>query len=237
MALEDSANMALRQRIEALYQRLVAAFTRSDDFVAFEKGTAPLEAYDRFVSNVVRAHLRSPQLLAFLYSLAPPDAAPDLLRTLLEELGIAEADGVTSPSMLRELAKGAGLGPYLPELEDMAAQDTRQMVVDPLLYGTLKEVGLAGLCEVVAFAYLLSRTARRIATALAVHRGLSAETLEWFSFHSEVDIQAAERGLDDLVAYADSYALDDDEAFTICEMALGENPFIKRYFGEVAFCA
>jgi len=224
--------MPLRQRIEALYRKHVAAFTAGPDFVAFEKGTAPLEAYDRFLSHVVRYHLRAPQALAFLFALAPPDAAPDLLRKLLEELGTADA--ASEPGMLRELARGAGLGPALPELEGLAAQDMRQVAVEPLLYGTLKEVGLAALCELVAFEYLLSRTARRIATALAVHRGLSAETLEWFGYRSEADVQQAERGLDALVAYADFYDLDDDEAFTICEMALRENPFSKRYFGESA---
>lgn len=226
--------MSLRDRVEALYERLVTEFTACAEFKALEHGAASLEEYDRFLSNVVRAHLKSPQALAFLYSLAPPDAAPRLLHTMLEELGIEVLSDVAHPSMLRELAKGAGLGPLLPELEEQAAADIRQVVVEPLLYGTLKEVGLAALCEIVAFEYMLSRTARRMATALAACRGLTAETLEWFTHHSEVDVRHAEQGLDDLVAYADYYDFAEDGAFTICEMALGENMFIKRYFGELA---
>ena len=35
-----------------------------------------------------------------------------------------------------------------PALEALAAADIRQMIVDPLRYGTLKEVGLAALCEI-----------------------------------------------------------------------------------------
>lgn len=226
--------MPLRDRVEAHCERLVAEFTGCAEFKALEHGAASLEEYDQFLSSVVRSHLKAPQVLAFLYSLAPPEAAPSLLHTMLEELGIEDASGVAHPSMLRELARGAGLGPLLPELEGQAAADIRQVVVEPLLYGTLKEVCLAALCEVVAFEYMLSRTARRLATALAAHRGLTPETLTWFTHHSEVDVRHAEQGLDDLVAYADYYEISDDEAFTICEMALRENVFVKRYFGELA---
>jgi len=224
----------LRNRVEALYERHVAEFTGCEEFRNLENGKATLEDYDRFLSNVVRSHLKSPQLLAFLYSLAPPEAAANLLGNMLEELGIEEEGGVAHPSMLRELARGAGLGPRLTELEGMAAADLRQIVVEPLLYGTLKEVGLAALCEIVSFEYMLSRTSRRIATALAAHRGLSEDTLEWFTHHSEVDIQHAEQGLDDVAMYADYYEIVEDDAFTICEMTMRENVFIKRYFGELA---
>lgn len=226
--------MGLRGRIEGLYQRHVTDFAALKEFRALEKGTATLEAFDVFVANVVRSHLKSPQMVAFLYALAPPEVAGNFLRNMLEELGIEGEDGISHPSMLRELAKGAGLGPMLPELEERAAGDIRQIVVEPLLYGTLKEVGFAAMCEIVSFEYMLSRTARRIATALAAHRGLSAETLEWFNHHAEVDIDHAEQGLDGLVAYTEYYEFSEEGAFTIAEMALRENVFIKRYFGELA---
>ena len=80
-------------------------------------------------------------------------------------------------------------------LEAQADEDLRRIVVDPLLYGTLREVGLAALTEIVAFEYMLSRVSGRIARALTEHRRLSAAALEWFTHHSEVDIRHAEQGL------------------------------------------
>jgi hypothetical protein len=128
---------------------------------------------------------------------------------------------------------GSGLGPLLPELEQRAADDIRQIVVDPLLYATLKEVGLSALCEVESIEYMLSRVASRIARALAAHRQLSNETLLWFTLHSEVDIRHAEQGLDDLEGYIRFYEFAPEDAITIIEMTMRENVYIKRYFGEL----
>ncbi len=225
--------MPLRRRIEALFQTKVAELTGTVAFELIERGTAPPELYDRFIENVVRTHLKSPQLLAFLYALAPPEAADDLLHNMLEELGIDEVSGIAHPSLLRQLARGAGLGDRLPELEAAATRDLRRVVVDPILYGTLRELGLAALGEIIAFEYMLSRVASRIARALAVHRGLDAETLAWFTHHSEVDIRHAEQGLDDLEAYVRYYEIPDDDALTILEMALRENTFVKRYLAPI----
>ena len=226
--------MPTRSRIEALYAKQVADFSGCREFQALESGRATREAYDHFIGNVVRAHLRSPQLLAFVYSLAPPVAAQNLLHNMLEELGIEEEDGTAHPSLLRELAVGAGLEARIPELERLADADIRRIVTDPILYGTLRDVGLAALAEIVSFEYMLSRVSSRIAKALSLHRGLSADTLQWFTHHSEVDVRHAEQGLDDLESYIRYYEFADDDAFTIVEMALRENVFIKRYFGEMA---
>jgi pyrroloquinoline quinone (PQQ) biosynthesis protein C len=181
----------------------------------------------------VRSHLKSPQLLAFLFALAPPDVAENLSHNMLEELGIEEASGTAHPSLLKRLAVEAGLGPRLPELEALAAADLRQLIVDPLLYGTLKEVGLAALGEITAFEFMLSRTAGRIAHALASHRGLCPAALEWFTHHSVIDIRHAEQGLDNLEAYVRYYEFNEQDAMTILEMTLRENVFTKRYFGEL----
>jgi len=224
----------VRSRIEALYAKQVADFAGCREFHALESGHATREEYDRFIGNVVRAHLRSPQLLAFLYSLAPPVAAQNLLHNMLEELGIEEEDGTAHPSLLRELAVGAGLEARIGELERLADADIRRIVTDPILYGTLREVGLAALAEIVSFEYMLSRVSSRIAKALALHRGLSPDTLKWFTHHSEVDVRHAEQGLDDLASYIQYYEFADEDVLTIVEMALRENVFIKRYFGEMA---
>jgi pyrroloquinoline quinone (PQQ) biosynthesis protein C len=226
--------MSIRSEIELLFTRHVAELTECADFQALESGQASPENYTHFVENVVRSHLQSPQLLAFLFSLAPPDVAANLQHNMLEELGIEEDSGIAHPSLLKQLAVGAGLTHRLPELEALAAADIRQVVVDPLLYGTLKEVGLAALWEITAFEFMLSRVAGRIARALAAHHGLSSATLQWFTHHSEVDIQHAEQGLDNLAAYIRYYEFSEENVLTILEMTLRENVFIKRYFGELS---
>jgi len=228
----DNGHETLRSRIEGLFERQVEEFTASAYFRALEDGGAKPDQYDVLIESVVRAHLRSPQLLAFLYALAPPAATADLQRNLLEELGLGEESGRAHPDLLRELLRGAGLGSRLPVLEAQADEDLRRIVVDPLLYGTLREVGLAALTEIVAFEYMLSRVAGRMARALSDHRGMSASSLEWFSHHAEVDIRHAAQGLANLEAYVDYYEFDPGEALTIVEMTLRENVFARRYFRD-----
>jgi hypothetical protein len=226
--------MSLRPRMEALYVRHVDELVRCPELVALEAGTAAAGAYDGFVASVIKAHLKSPQLLGFLFALAPPAAAERLKHNLLEELGIEEASGASHPSLLRVLAREAGLGGRLPELEALAAEDLRRIAEEPLLYGTLKEVGFAALVEVCAFEYMLSRVAGRIARALGTHRGLAPAALAWFTHHAEVDIAHAEQGFANLDAFASHYGMGEDDAMTIAEMTLRENVFIKRYFGELS---
>ena len=132
----------------------------------------------------------------------------------------------------QDLLRAAGLGHRLVEVEAQAADDVRRIVTEPLLYGTLREVGLAALTEIVAFEFMLSRVSGRMARALATHRGLAAPALEWFTHHSEVDVRHAEQGLADLGAYAAYYEFTDDEALTIVEMTLRENVFTRRYFRD-----
>jgi Iron-containing redox enzyme len=226
--------MNFRTQVEKLYQRAIDEFTSCAEFKALESGNARKCDYDRFIVNVVRTHLRSPQLLAFLFSVAPPEAYKNLLRNMLEELGIDEEDGTSHPSLLHKLADGASLSPLMVDLEERAAEDIRQVVVDPLLYPSLREVGLAALVEIEAFEYMLSRVASRIARALITYRKLSPEAVNWFSHHSEVDIQHAEQGLGNLEDYIAYYELSADEAQTIAEITMRENMYIKRYFGEKA---
>jgi len=228
----ETTHGTLRSTIEDLFARQVESLTGSAEFQALENGTAEPDQYDAFIENVTRAHLRSPQLLAFLFALAPPAAAADLQHNLLEELGRDEESERPHPDLLRELVKGAGLGCRLATLEAQADEDLRKIVVDPLLYRSLREVGLAALAEIVAFEYMLSRVSGRIARALGTHRGLPPAALEWFTHHSEVDIRHAEQGLDDLEAYLRYYEFGDDEALTLVEMALRENVFTRRYFRD-----
>lgn len=220
---------ALRSRIERLFERQVESLTASAEFRALEDGGGQ---YDAFLENVARAHLKSPQLVAFLYALAPPATASDLFHNLLEELGLEEPSARAHPDLLKDLLWAAGLGHRLAAIEAQAEDDLRRVIAEPLLYGSLREVGLAALTEIVAFEFMLSRVAGRIARALEAHRGLPAPALEWFTHHAEVDVRHAEQGLTDLVAYARYHEFAAEEALTIVEMTLRENVFARRYFRD-----
>jgi hypothetical protein len=213
--------------IRDLLERQVGAFTSAPAFAALEGGTAD---YDAFIVNVARTHLKSPQLVAFLYALASPHAAPDLLDNLLEELGRHGSAERPHPELLEDLLGAADLTHRLSTVRTEAEDDLRRLVTEPLLYGTLRDVGLAALTEIVAFEFMLSRVAGRLATALATHRGLPARALEWFTHHSEVDVRHAEEGLANLVAYVAYYAIADDDARAIIDTSLRDDIFARRYF-------
>jgi pyrroloquinoline quinone (PQQ) biosynthesis protein C len=221
----------IRAAVEQLFTTQVAEFTDTHEFRALEDGSAGRAGYDAFIANVARAHLASPQLVAFLYALAPPAVGGDLLHNLLEELGLDDG-GPAHPALLRDLLVAAGLGDRIPHVEALAAADLRRAVVEPLLHGTLRDVGLAALGEIVAFEYMLSRTAGRIARALAAHRRLPEDALRWFTHHSEVDLRHAEQGLAALDAYVRYYDVPSSEALAILEVTLRENVFARRYFRD-----
>jgi hypothetical protein len=224
----------IRSRVETLFRHQVDALTASPQFRALEEGSATAAEYDAFLENVARAHLRSPQLVAFLFSVAPPAASHHLLDNLLEELGLDTPSARPHPELLRELLEGAGLHHRLPLLEAQAEDDIRRIVIEPLLYGTLRDVGLAALTEIVAFEFMLSCVAGRLARALAHHRGLRRGALTWFTHHCEVDVRHAGQGLADLDAYVRDYGFEEEEALTIVELTLRENVFARRYFRAVA---
>jgi hypothetical protein len=225
--------MGIRGEVVGLYEAHVLEFVSCAEFRALESGEATTRDYDCFIASVVRTHLKSPQLVAFLLAVAPPNAVDNLCHNLLEELGVEEESGVAHPSLLEVLARSAGLGEKLGEIHTLAAGDIKKIVTDPLLYGTLRDVGLSAMCEVTAFEFMLSRVAGRIARALSQHRALGAESLKWFTHHSEVDIRHAEQGLDDLEEYVRWYDFDEADALAIVKMTLRQNVFIKRYFGEL----
>lgn len=216
--------MNLRAHLEELFETQAAELAGSGAFRALETGAAAPGDYDRFVAAVVRTHLKATEYVAFLCALAAPESSESRLRNLLEELH--------HPGLLRQMAAGAGLGDRLPELETQAADDIRRLVVEPVLYRTLGEVGLAAFCEVVAFEFMLARLAGRIAAFLATNRGLGPVALRWWTEHAEVDIQHAAEGLADLEAYARYYGLANEDGLAIAQLTLRENVFLRRYFRE-----
>ncbi len=226
--------MDIRSLIESHYAKEAEAFAAHHLFQSLESGEASTRAYDVFVGNVCKSHLKSPQVLAFLFALAPPSDAEQLKHNMLEELGLDE-EGVSHPGLLLELAEAAGFDQEARlRLDALAQEELRRMCSDPLLYGTLREVGLSVLLETTSFEWMLSRTASRIAHFLSRHRHLPNESLIWFYHHSEVDKRHAEEGLDAVVNYIEFYDFDPTDVQSIIELTFRENVFVKRYFGEFA---
>lgn len=226
--------MSIRKAIEEMYRKESDELASSHAFKQLASGATKKSDYDEFIKNVCKTHLQSPRILALLYSLAPPAASEKVKHNMLEELGLDE-EGIPHPDLLIKLEKNAGFDQDKQKtVEKLAEDDLRQKIEEPLLYGTLREVGLSLLLEVTSFEWMLSRLAGQMATFLGKHRSLSKDALEWFTHHSEVDIRHAEEGLDSVAQYAEYYKFDEDEFKAILEATFRENVFIKRYFGEVA---
>jgi len=225
--------MDIRAKVEAEYARQTDALSSCEPFQALETGRAASKAYDDFIANVCKTHLRSPQILAFLFSVAPPAAVEHVKHNMLEELGLDE-EGIPHPSLLVTLAQGAGFSEaQCKELEVLAQGELRRIASEPLLYSTVRELGLSALLETVSFEWMLSRLAGRMARFLERHHKLPKDCLEWFTHHSELDIRHADEGLDAVVEYSRYYMLDTSHFEAILELTFRENVFIKRYFGEV----
>lgn len=228
--------MNIHHLVESQFARLAEEFASCRIFQELENGIASQQVYDDFVANLCRTHLRSPQILAFLYAVAPPSAVANLKHNMLEEMGLDE-EGIAHPPLLLELAAAVGFDTAARvELENAAQEELRRIVSDPILFGTLKEVGLNVLLETTSFEWMLSRLAKRIANFLAEHRGLSRESLKWFHHHSEVDIRHAEEGLQAVADYIAYYEFEPSEVEIILDVTFRENVFIKRYFGEILHC-
>src|SRR5688572_29484626 len=139
--------MNLHSLIESKFAEQAEDFASSRAFCALENGSVSRPRYDDFIKAVCRTHLKSPQILAFLFLAAPPAAAENIKHNMLEELGLEE-EGVSHPALLLDLAASIGLDETAREkLESAAQEKLRQFVTEPILFGTLKEVGLSVLLE------------------------------------------------------------------------------------------
>ena len=173
----------MRDYVEMLYRRHVEEFTRCADFVALEQGRGERADYDRFIANVFETHQTSPHFLGFLFSVAPPGSVERVKHNLLEELGLDQEGGESHPALLARLIRGAGLADRIDELRQRARRRLAEQVAEPLLYGSLREVGLAAFVQIVAFEYMLCRVSSRIARFLRVHGGIAEERLIWFAWN------------------------------------------------------
>ena len=226
--------MTIRSLIETHYNAQVQGFVQSSNFQQLASGQLSSAEMDQFIANLCQTHLKSPQILAFLYSVAPPTAAATVQHNMLEELGLDEA-GICHPDLLRRLATAADFDAEQQAALTQGAQDQlRTLCTDPLMFGTIKELGLSVLLEVTCFEWMLSQLSSRIGQALEAHRGLPPESLEWFYHHSEVDIRHAQEGVDTVIDYIHYYDIEADELDVILDITFRENIFIKRYFGAIA---
>jgi hypothetical protein len=223
--------MTSRKQFESWYAALHQQFIAHPAYVNFVEHRVSRNEALEIVRRVCKAHLRSPQILGFIFSVVPPGSRDHLEHNLLEELGREHEAEPSHPELLRRLGTAIGLsGDSWTELETNAEQVLRNKVVEPLMFGTLVETGLNVMLEVFAFEWVLARESRRIGEALQHTLSLNADVLEWFYHHSEVDIAHAEQGLDTLVDYVGYYQLEDEAVHTIAEITFRENIFLKRYF-------
>jgi pyrroloquinoline quinone (PQQ) biosynthesis protein C len=223
-----------REKIEYVYQQLARNFRHSPQYRALVTGRLSDVQIDKFLCNLYRTHVRSPRLLAFLYAIAPSGPSSDsLLHNLLEELGRDEEAGHSHPELLEILLAGAGLSIEARKLQQEADDELERYVVDPLLYGTLHELGLAVLVEVVAFEYVLSQCAGEIGQSLEQQRHMTKDKVVWLSHHGIVDIAHAQEGIDNILRFMNAYSINDERAETIIQMALREDIFSKRYFRDI----
>jgi hypothetical protein len=224
--------MSIRSLVESEYAAQTEGFAGSDVFKSLRSGKVARKIYDEFIAHVCRTHFNSPQIVAFLYSLAPPHVAEQIRHNLLEEMGRDEA-GIAHPQLLLQLAQAAGFDhSECTELERQSREELRHLATDRILFGSLREFGLTVLLEVTCFEWMLSRMAKPIADFLSKQRGLPAEALAWFTHHSEVDQRHAEEGLDAVAEYVNYYEFDEQDFRLISEIVFRENVFLRRYFGQ-----
>jgi len=226
---------ALGSHLARAYEASIRELRQAPPYTRLASGRAARAEYDAFVLELCKTHSLSAHFVAFAFSLAPPGAASTLQHNLLEELG---ADGGEAhPRLLVRLLEGAGLAHELPAVERAGRLRLDDKVLEPLFYGSLRDVGLAALVEIVGFEVMLSQVASEMAGFLREFRGLPEAALGWFTHHAEVDREHAEQGQRAVCEYAEHYRLALDEAVTIVDSALDQNIYLARYFGASAAAA
>lgn len=235
--MKDSPGLgtALRPHLERSYETSIQQLRHAPPYARLVAGQASRAEYDAFVLEVCKTHSLSAHFVAFAFSLAPPGAASTLQHNLLEELG---ADGGEAhPRLLLRLLEGAGLAHEQPAIERSGRLRLDDKVMEPLFYGSLRDVGLAALVEIVGFEVMLSQAASEMACFLREQRGLPEAALAWFTHHAGVDLEHAEQGIRAVCEYAEHYRFTLADAQAIVDAALDQNIYLTRYFGTAAAAA
>ena len=190
------------------------------------------EELRKFFRHFIVTHLNSVQILSFLLSLVPKDAAGLVRGNLLEEMGMEEGEKA-HPEMLIDLARGLGFshGDIL-QLSAEADEVRRAFASSIVQHKTLRDLGLSILLETVTFEAFLSRVSDRVAEALTNHYQLSTDEVKWFTLHGEVDIRHAEEGKQVVRTYIADYRFSESEVERILRDTFAKNVVLNRYFPD-----
>ena len=149
---------------------------------------------------------------------------------LLEEMGLEESEK-SHPDMLIDLAQGLGFSqPDILQLSAEADEVRRSFSSSKVPYDSLRDLGLSILLETVAFEFFLSRVSDSIANAMTGHYGLSAEAVQWFTLHGELDVRHAEEGRQTILGYASYFRFRPEEFERIARKTFVGNVVLNRYF-------
>ena len=133
--------------------------------------------------------------------------------------------------MLIDLAQGLGFSQQDVLRLSVEADEVRRSFSSARIpYDSLRDLGLSMLLETVAFEFFLSRVSDRIAESLTGNYGLSAEAVQWFTLHGEVDVRHAEEGKQTLLGYASHYRFRPEEFEKIARKTFADNVVLNRYF-------
>ncbi len=224
--------MRIADEVARVFTEQTEAFSMSSGFRRLETGAAAREHYESLLANLFITHNPSPKVMAFLYAIAPPAGADMIKHNLMEEMGL-EAGEASHPELLRRALVAAGFNSRrMEELEVKSMARIRGLACDPLLYGTLMEMGLAVLLEASAFEWMLSRLAERMGHMLGRHMEMRCDHLAWFYHHGEVDIRHAQEALQVIEAYCAFYGIGEADLKNILEITFRENIFHRQYLGQ-----
>ncbi len=220
---------SIKAIIEARYRQQYQQFISCDWFGRLTAGALSKAELIDFVSQLCQAHLRSPQVLAFLFAMAPPAARERVKDNMLEELGLLGEDE-PHPQLLRKLAKAIpAIDHDWQHIEIEADNFIRYKTLEPFLFVNLTEFSLSAMLETFAFEWVLARVTSQFADALRRGLDLGDDELEWFLLHSEVDIVHAEEGLQTLVEFIEYFDIDSESLSNIIGLTFRYNVFAKRY--------
>ena len=222
--------MSVEGAVKGLMERTTSEALADKRVQALLSGEMSREDLRVFFRNFIVTHLNSVQILSFLFSVAPREAFELVKENLLEEMGLEESEK-SHPDMLIDLAQGLGFSQQdILQLSVEADEVRRNFSSSRVSYDSLRDLGLSILLETVAFEFFLSRVSDQIAESMTSHYGLSAEAVQWFTLHGEVDVRHAEEGRQTILGYASHYRFRPEEFERIARKTFAGNVVLNRYF-------
>ena len=222
--------MSVEDAIKETMERTTSEALADKRIQALLSGEMSPEEVCVFFRSFIVTHLNSVQILSLLFSIAPREPSDLLKENLLEEMGLEEGEK-PHPEMLIDLARGLGFSQQDILRLSVEADEARRVFGSAKVpYESLRDLGLSMLLETVAFESFLSRVSDRIAESLTNHYGLSAEAVQWFTLHGEVDIRHAEEGKRTILGYISYYRFSPGELERIARKTFARNVVLNRYF-------